>query len=44
MTEFLVSAAFLSGLGGFAAGIVFGGYVRRTVGALLRAAGEKIGG
>jgi hypothetical protein len=44
MTEFLVSSVFLSGLGGLAAGIVFGGYIRRGLGSLMTSLGSKIGG
>lgn len=44
MTEFLVSAAFLSGAGGFVAGIMFGGVVRRSVGRFMVWAGEKVKG
>lgn len=44
MTQFLISSVFLSGLGGLAAGIVFGGYIRRGLGSLMVAVGSKIQG
>lgn len=44
MTEFLVSSVFLSGAGGFAAGIIFGGIVRRSLGRFMVWAGEKVQG
>ena len=44
MTEFLISTTFLSGLGGLAAGIVFGGYIRRGLGSMMVSLGSKIQG